>query len=92
MGHIVEMKFGSANLSYNLWHQTSIVHTVIRIVLSWLFYAVIEIPYFYISSDMDESHVFKLWALKYFLPIFTGSFLLFAYGRCAFMKLGLVNE
>ena len=55
MGHIFEMKFGAANLSYNLWHQTSIINTVIRIVLSWMFFAVIEIPYFYISADMDES-------------------------------------
>ena len=55
MGHIFEMKFGAANLSYNLWHQTSIINTVIRIVLSWMFFAVIEIPYFYISANMDES-------------------------------------
>ena len=92
MGHLIEMKYVKANLSYGLWNKTSIPKTLIRIVITALFQGLFCLPYFLVSSDVEEEQLHGLWAIKYFLPCYFSSFFLFAFGRLTFLKLGLIND
>lgn len=92
IGQMFEMKFINLNLSQELWHKTHIVQTIIRTLLTILIYGIIMIPYYSIVADQVEINIFQIFATKYCLPLFLGSFFLFAFARKTFYHLRLVNE
>jgi hypothetical protein len=92
LGQLFEMKYVKINLSYSLWNQTSITQTLVRIIISGALYGLFSAPYFLVSDDYPESQIPFLYLVKFFMPCFFSSFLLFAFGRVLFMRLNLINE
>jgi hypothetical protein len=92
LGQLFEMKYISLNLSQELWHKTHIAKTIIRTLLTIIIYGVILIPYKTIVADQVEVSILQIFANKYCLPLFLGSFFIFGLSRTTFYHLRLVNE
>jgi hypothetical protein len=67
--------------------------TIIRSFVSILIFGIFAVPFFLlVSKDGTEEKLILLWMFRFFLPLFFGSFGLYAFGRLIFFKLNLVNE
>ena len=86
------MKCVKVNLSYSNWHQTALWKTAARILISVILLSICSIPYNFVSVDVPETEIWKLYLIKFFLPTFLTPLILFAFGRVIFLRLGLVNE
>ena len=75
-----------------MWMKTNLLFVVIRTVICIIAYGLFSLPYYMISSSVDESQIYYIWFMKYFLPTFAYAFILFAFGRLFFYKLKLVSE
>jgi len=92
LGHLFEMKFVKANLSYSLWNKTSATKTIIRILIPLILFVLFNNPLFALNPDIPESSILLLWAFNSFFPSFLPLFILFAFSRAFFLRLNLINE
>jgi hypothetical protein len=61
-------------------------------MLTIFIYGVIMIPHYTIIADQTEISIYQIFLTKYSLPLFFGSFFVFAFARFTFFHLRLVNE
>lgn len=91
MGQIFEMGMMKLNLSFLTWHKTSVVKTIIRTLLTIVLFCIFFLSFFLFDENSFDS-ILMVWILKYYWPIFSSSFILFAVSRPLFEKMHLVNE
>ncbi len=92
LGHLFEMKYVKANLSYSMWNKTSATKTIIRILITLIIFVLFNNPIFALNPDLPESSIPLLWFINSFFPSFLPIFILFAFGRAFFLRLNLINE
>ncbi len=68
------------------------VKTLIRTMLTIFIYGIFLIPHYTIIADQTEITIYQIFLTKYSLPLFFGSFFMFAFARLMFYHLRLVNE
>ena len=94
LGQLFEIKVlgSSLNLHYYQWTQSSKGKMGIRFLISGIIFGICEVPYLVISTHVPIEQVYYLWLVKYLLPCFLSSFVMFAFARLIFYKLNLVND
>eukprot|EP00347_Sterkiella_histriomuscorum_P014189 403361826 len=92
LGQLFEMKFINLNLSYQGWNKTDLFTTVIRTLITGVMYGIFGCLYFIVNPKVPIEQIYYILAVKFFIPTFMSSFLIFAFARLIFYKLKLVNE